>query len=336
MRGSLLPLLLLPLLGCEFDVEATATEDVFTFEPADADVLFVVDDSNSMAEAQAAVSAAVGSLTSTFTDQGLIWRAAVVTTDVSAADGRGRFLPIGPAGQAWTEDVGQLAAGLLVGVEGSNLERGLEAAWYGLTPPLATHDNAGFRREGARLSVLVISDEDDCSDEGALVGVEPSVCTTDPASLVPVDDYLARFRRLVPERSDFGLWALVETGVTPEFEGCGGTTPGSRYIAAARATAGEVAPLCGDVGATLTDFGVQMRGERAAVLLSRTPDEATLEVDRVGLDGSVSPLLEDPTHLDGWSFSGPSNTIRLWGTARPAPGESLVVRYDVGIVRDGP
>ena len=40
--------------------------------------------------------------------------------------------------------------------------------------------------------------------------------------------------------------------------------------------------------------------------------------------------------LDGWSFSGPSNTIRLWGNPRPAPGESLVVRYDVGIVRDGP
>ncbi len=336
MRGSLLPLLLLPLLACEIDVEATTVEDTFPVELADADLLFVVDDSNSMAEAQAAVSAAVGSLTSTFADQGLVWRAAVTTTDVSAADGRGRFLPIGTGGAVWTEDAAQLAAGLVVGVEGSNLERGLEAAWYGLTPPLATHDNEGFRRPEARLVVVVISDEDDCSDEGALAGEEPSICTTNINELVDVDEYATRFRGLVDDRSDFGLWALVETGVTPEFEGCGGPTPGSRYMTAARATAGDIAPLCGDLAASLSAFGVQMRGERATVSLSRTPDETTLEVEKIGLDGGVVPLSEDIERADGWTFDGSANTIRLWGTARPVPGESIVVTYETGIVRDGP
>jgi hypothetical protein len=336
MRGSLGTGLLLALLGCEIDVDAMIVEDVLLIELADADLLFVVDDSNSMAEAQALVASEVGGLTSAFTSVGLSWRAAVTTTDISSAARRGRFLSLGPGGEVWTESAVELAAGLDVGVAGSNLKRGLEAAWYGLTPPLATHDNDGFRREGARLVVVVVSDEDDCSDEGALVAEEPSICTTNTTDLVDVETYGSRFRDLVEDPSDFGLWAIVETGVTAEHEGCGGTTPGSRYVAVARATAGEVAPLCGDMGAVMREFGEQMRGERAAVRLSRTPLRGTLVVEILGVDGTVTAVPEDLERLDGWTFFGGGNTVRLWGSARPVVGESVVARYEVGIVRESP
>ncbi len=331
MLRSLPLLLFVALLGCEIDVEAVVVTDEFEVAYAPVDVVFVVDDSNSMEASQALVAAAIPSLTGAFAESGVAWRAAVTTTDIDDVARRGRFAPIGPGGQVWTEDAGQLAAGIGVGIVGSNLERGLEAAWYALTPPLATHDNDGFRREEARLAIVIVSDEDDCSDEGALLGAEPAACTSAIASLVPVEDYVARFGDLVAEPGDVGLWALVETGVSAEHAGCGGPTPGTRYIDAARGTAGEVAPLCGDLGPVLAEFGRQMRGERAAFRLGRTPDRSTLDVVKVAADGTETPLVDDPANLDGYSYVAAANTIRLWGPARPGPGETITATYSVGI-----
>ncbi len=51
-----------------------------------------------------------------------------------------------------------------VGVLGSGKEQGLRAAILALTDRIADGTNTGFLRQGARLAVIVVSDEDDCSD----------------------------------------------------------------------------------------------------------------------------------------------------------------------------
>jgi hypothetical protein len=68
-----------------------------------------------------------------------------------------------------------------VGVCGSGREQGLEAARLALSEPLVSGANAGFVRRGARLVVIFVSDDDDCSDpERTGAGEEPTACTTCP------------------------------------------------------------------------------------------------------------------------------------------------------------
>lgn len=330
-------LVALLLIGCPVDVDDIVVTDQFTPEAAPVDVLFVVDNSNSMAEAQAAVAAAFGALSSGLSD--VDWRVGLTTTDMSDPTLRGRMV-VAADGDVWWDESDAAAFGAAVnslGVEGSNLERGLEAAWAALSPPLASHDNAGFHREDARLAIVFVSDEDDCSDEGALVEQTPAACQTNVVDLVTTNEYLARLAELVPEPEDVALFALVETGVTAEFEGCGGSSPGSRYIAAARASAGDVAPLCGDISASLNSFGIQAVGLRRAVALSRTPDRGSILVETLGTggEGAIGATIDpDPERLEGWSYEAESNTVRFWGTAQPGYGETIQIIYTVGAPTD--
>ncbi|MBI5549009.1 MAG: VWA domain-containing protein [Deltaproteobacteria bacterium] len=64
-----------------------------------------------------------------------------------------------------TPDVLALAQRLVgQGIGGAGQEMGLEAARRAITEPLSSSGNAGFLRPGARLLVVILSDEDDCSD----------------------------------------------------------------------------------------------------------------------------------------------------------------------------
>lgn len=321
------------LCACPAEVPAPLIEDLWTAQASPIDVLWVVDDSHSMDEAQQAVGAAFPSLAAVLESAGVDWQVGITTTDVVDPDRRGRLLDLGLAsGRVLTPGTPSLAARFAAGIEagtnGSDMERGLQAAWYAVSPPLATHENAGFLREGARLAIVVVSDEDDCSDEGAFPSPLPSQCAAQPDILVPVVEYLERFREI---RADVAVYAMVETGIVEEFAGCGGTNPGSRYMHAARASAGDVVELCGDLGAHLSEIGQQLAGLRRAVVLSGTPEPGTLDVALLPADGSEAvPLAEDPARLDGWTWDVGSGTVRLWGEAVPALGETVRIRYRAG------
>ena len=68
-----------------------------------------------------------------------------------------------------TPDYGQkFADRIQVGIGGSDKEKGIDAAYQALSEPLISGYNGGFLREGATLSIIYLSDENDCSDRGAL------------------------------------------------------------------------------------------------------------------------------------------------------------------------
>jgi hypothetical protein len=54
-------------------------------------------------------------------------------------------------------------ANVLVGIDGSGREQPFRAARLALTDRIADGTNAGFLRSGARLAVIMLSDEDDCT-----------------------------------------------------------------------------------------------------------------------------------------------------------------------------
>lgn len=329
----LLPLSLSFLCGCVVEPEALTIEDVHVQggNPA-VDVLFVVDDTASMAEVQSRFAAAATSFVQPLVARPDVdARIAVISTDMDDPSRRGRI--VGPVLHS-LDGIG-IASGLqsaiVVGTAGSARESGFEAAWAAITPPLSTHDNGSFRRASARLVIVILSDEDDCSDEGALPSDDPAACASMPESLVPVSTWLLRFQGLEDNPWDLSVHAVVETGAIAESEGCGTTNPGVRYMEMAERTGGIVAAWCDDAADVFSRLGREAAGYRQAFPLSRTPVQESIRVEVQPDGGTASPVPEDPAGVEGWSYDSAANTIHLWGTSVPPIGTTLRIRYDIGI-----
>ncbi|MEE2827791.1 MAG: hypothetical protein VX498_01270 [Myxococcota bacterium] len=329
------------LCACDVEVTGLEVEDSFLLDASPVDILWVVDNSSSMAEAQASLGATFPSVHAELAAAGLDWQMGIVTTDMSDPDGRGRLVPVSGDGTKVmtplsSEIFSRFALRIQVGTGGSPVERGLETSWAAVTPPLATHDNIGFLRPDTRLAIVVVSDDDDCSHEGDLPAETGEACVADPGALVPVSDYLVRYQSMKDDPVAVTLHALVETGTTSEFEGCGGSTPGTRAMKLARSTGGAVFPLC-ELEGWASELGRQLAGRRTAFPLSRSPDPDTLIVDLVAPQESQDDLgqpdtrvEEDRTRQSGWTWHGGSNSLRLWGEAVPDLGWEVRIRYSVG------
>jgi hypothetical protein len=292
-----LPALLAVLVACnEYDVAQFTTEDRFFQGGAHtvSDVVFVVDDSASMAEEQGALASALDAFIRSVEDTEADWRLGVTTTSV-VGDGGGVFVaPFATADQA---DAGQvLAESLLVGTDGDRSERGLHAAILAVDGR-----NADFRRDGARLEVVFVSDEDDQSDAA-------------------VDDYLVPLEALTGES---GLRLHGVFGDLPQ--GCasptGAADPAYRYAEAVASAGGWTESVC---AASFEDFmrrvGLDTAEMYERFLLSRLPDTDTLLVE-------VESAVVEPGDVDGWTYDPADNAVVFHGAALPPADAEIVVTY---------
>jgi len=198
------------------------------------DVLFVVDDSASMAGAQDLVRQQVSALTEEVALRGVDAVYAVVTTtsgDLVGGDA------LGPG------RVDALVDRLAVGVKGSDQEQGLATALAAAT--------SGTWRRGVPLRVVGVTDEEDCSHDGALDGASQDDCYLRPEALTPVADLLADLRATAPDVAVF-----VFNGDEDE-SGCA-SFPSGRWAEAAGATGGVVYPLCSGHLASMRDLAQRL------------------------------------------------------------------------------
>lgn len=195
--------------------------------PVETDILFVVDDSGSMAAEQQNLATSfdafitrlaaspvknefqIGVTTTSvdwpFTAQNAAGYTVQTTYDgvkpypkgaLVAAAGHPRLLLA--SSPTLVQD---FKANVNVGTNGAGKEQGLRAALLAVTDRIGDGANAGFLRPGARLAVIVVSDEDDCSDPAtppAIIYVPngPDRCHSDAeqALLPPVASYVTALR----------------------------------------------------------------------------------------------------------------------------------------------
>jgi hypothetical protein len=228
----------------------------------------------------------------------------VVTTDVS--DAQAGVLQ----GAPWivTSEMVDSSAALLdavdVGTDGVPPEAGLGAAVLALSEPLRSDQNRGFRREDASLHVVVVSDNDDSSED--VLGEDPGAVFLEFLE----DEALAT-----------GGSAVLSAIVGDEPVGCvgkaGSALPGSSYIEVAESSGGTVGSVCdADLSAVVEGLGLASATWPDTFELQASPEADTV---RVELDG----LRQD----DGWSLAEEPPAIIFDGP--PEPSAEIEVRYQV-------
>lgn len=321
----LLPLSLAVVAACnsENGLQFQSTVDTFAQVPNDeVDILFVVDDSTSMEEEQAALAAGFTAFISEIEEANSGFQIGVVTTDADSDDPHvGELIGDPPFLTADDDYVGAFQSRVRVGTGGSDKEKGLQAAAAALSPTLLAGVNHGFLRPEANLLIAVVSDEEDCSDDGLLDGYDANGCYSDPEFLTPVEDYFDAFVAAKggdPELVSFG--AIISPASDAA---CDTAYPAVRYAMGAFAFGGMVGDICQtDWSDMLYELGLNAAGVRDEFVLSHPAQPETIHVE---VDGVEIP----ESTRDGWSYVPSRTSIVFLGLSVPPRGSEIVVSYDV-------
>ncbi|MFL5349722.1 MAG: VWA domain-containing protein [Hyalangium sp.] len=212
------------------------------------DILFVIDNSGSMAEEQEGIATELPAFLSELQQGGGVtqdFRVGVITTSVyqrSFANNResyreyaeesGHLRPVPtasgePSAERYIEGsdpelLEKFRRLVFQGTSGSGQETPFEAVRLAVASSLATAPieqggNGGFLRDGARLLVVVVSDENDCSSTQrpppVILTQETSrdICTDEADKLTPVDEYFNLFQGLKDSTGAARevLWATI-------------------------------------------------------------------------------------------------------------------------------
>jgi hypothetical protein len=245
--------------------------DSFLQEPRRAvDVLFVVDDSCSMLDEQAALVQNFGSFIRQANLRSVDFRLSVTTTDVDTpgAAGRLRGPSMKPSTPALSVEFGQQVA---VGTMGSGQEQGLEA----MSAAFARNTGAdAVSRRGVPFALVIVSDEDDSS---------PATPTS----------YFGELRR----RATAGYQVFLITGGST---GCTTAVPAPSYEAFRVLTRGTGLSICAPWGTTLAQVGGNVFGLQTNFSLT-SPVDTAFPIE-VLIDGV-------PAAAGSWTYEPASNAV---------------------------
>lgn len=220
------------------------------------DILWVIDNSNSMCEEQDELTANFQLFIDGLSDINADFHLAIITTDMSSNPGVFRTSP-GPIGPDCSDDAAPLSCGDVTGpvlssedyrtdpgnpnstldvdalrddfrciatvgtVSGeAGFERGLDTMREALSVAALDTVNSGFRRAGAWLAIIFVTDENDCSHGGSLTLTQNADCEWRRDDLLPVSAFVDFVKTVSgTEDGDRVLVAGIigpDTGVRPE------------------------------------------------------------------------------------------------------------------------
>lgn len=216
------------------------------------DILWIIDNSNSMCEEQESLTENFATFIDGLTEINADFHLAVATTDMQPDHGySGRFQTApGDPGMAcadsaplncpastgpvlsvtsYLEDANDITSTIdvtrlqqdfeciaRVGVGGSGFEKGLDAMLAALSPELRDTTNNGFRRESAWLAIIFVADENDCSDGNALELTSAYDCEWLREDLTSIEYFFDEILEVDGEGTDIGERLLVAGIIGPD------------------------------------------------------------------------------------------------------------------------
>jgi hypothetical protein len=311
----------------EQQIFRNSTTEVFYQEPTDeVDILWVVDNSQSMADNQAKVASSFADFIASLEEVNVDFNLGVITTDLDDYGQAGLLLG-NP--QIITRDTPNFKAvfeeRVVVGVDGSDMEKGIGAAAAALGSGMIHDANDGFRRDGAALMINFVSDEDDCTDDGALsFETDERPCYTKNELLVPVVDLVKEYKSLKTGRDRMLVSAVVGPKMSESHPDCGSWRPGERYKTMANAFGGINGDICEqDFAVIMSDLGLQVSGLMTSFILQNYAVKKTIEVwvDEVR-------VAEDTDN--GWTYDEEYHIVYFHGAGVPERGSTIEIDYEIG------
>jgi len=297
---------------------AVITDRYLQASPAAVDLLFVIDDSCSMGPRQAELAEAFPSFMNYLLGSGIDYHIGVTSTSVTsqaascnvgnALDGRLAEVQgikwIDPDTPDPTQVFSQLA---LLGDGGSGCEQGLGAAKRALDDR-ANGANAGFLRDEAELHTVVLSDEEDQTEN----------------QIVQLQDFISWYQGLKadPDHTHFHSFVCTTPGVVGGYgAGCFTDTIGDRYLSVTDAVGGTVVDILELDDAAIEGLGLSTAGLARSFVLSATPVDGTIEVEVL-----LAKLLLELDEGNEWFFDASANSV-VFIDYVPDPGAEVVIRY---------
>jgi hypothetical protein len=207
------------------------------------------------------------------------------------------------------------------GTSGSGIEMGLEGPRMALMEPDQVAYNAGFVRDDANLSILVVSDEEDSSP------LSVNEYLRDFADIKGPDAYRDHARMNV---------SSVVGDKPPKFEGepsCssanGEATYGSRYVYAAEQTNGLIDSICDeDFSPIVAQLGLTLSGLNVEFALSRVPAEGSLKVSIYDSPDESSKVKDLTVDVD-YTYVPERNSILFQSDQVPKSEQYIKASYKI-------
>ncbi|MFM2153242.1 MAG: hypothetical protein RL199_1677 [Pseudomonadota bacterium] len=305
-------------------------EEVFAqADNAKADILFVVDDSGSMAEWQEKLADNFAAFMTFAQQQGIDYRIAVTTTGTFAGcspepflggeEANGRFAPWSVdsptriVDTSMTDSFVTFASNVAVGTDGCPTEMGLEGAYLALSDPNINAFNAGFLRNDASLAVIIVSDAPDQSPRA-------------------VDFYVDFFQNLKGAR---GSNMVSVSAIAWDETTCGAESSDDQstpvYREVARRTGGIFALLCSDWNYSLQQLGQSAFGKKSRFFLTSEPVPSSLVVTVTKPGGVPREYVRGESEADGMDYwyDPDTNAVVFAPLSVPKEGSRIDVSYAV-------
>lgn len=267
-----------------------------TGKKGDVDILWVIDDSGSMADEQDSLGRNFKSFIDQFLVKDIDFKMAITTTDgTSSRNGRmvgdSSKLTRASAKGNKTAFINNFTKWVKVGTSGSGVEQGLKTS-----TSFMDRYASSFLRSDAFLVVVYLSDEEDQSDK-------------------KVSEYIKKLQALKTNKGMVKAYSIVATknGSKSSWE-----TAGLRYSEVSTATAGTTSDIKKDFANVLLDMGGTIVNLMDSFALNESPYQDQVEV-----------LVSGVKVNSGYTFNASSRSIKFDANALPAEGSKVEVRYKV-------
>ena len=258
------------------------------------DILWVIDNSGSMADEQKALSDNFDSFIKGFIAKDVDFKMAITTTDTSSAAKKGAIVPgsdvaLTSAAAKANENkfYDDFMSMVKVGIRGSGNEKGLEAT-EGFV-----NKQSSWLRQDAYLAVVVLSDEEDQSPKAVKF-------YTENLKNLKVQDGLVKIYTIVNAND-------VNTG--------GNTIGHVRYEEASQLTAGKMSDIMDRFDDVLLEMGDSIINLLDSFALAAAPVNGTLKVFVNGVETSA------------YSYDSASRSIKFNAGNLPPVGAQVTVKY---------
>ena len=264
-------------------------------EVANADILFVIDNSCSMHSHQTNLKNNFASFIGVFAGSGVDYQIAFITTD------NDNFVDNKIVHSTDADPIGDVTAIIDgIGISGYGLERGLWESYEATQPGGDAAPGGAFLRNDSRLVIVYLSDERDGSSTYS--------------SMVPAD-YANHLLTLKPLSDQLSVNAVAgdhPNGCSPPY-----AQHGAGYYEVVQQLGGTFMSICA------TDYGLQMDTlARDSILLS------AFELTETPIEESILVTV-DGIQSNDWTYNATENAIYFDASAVPATASEIYIDYAV-------